>query len=140
MTFCRAWIILKSPLTTEKFYHLVPLSSTDAKKVKVLVTQLSPTLCNSMVTRLLCPWNSPGKNIGVGCHVLLQGIFLTQGSNTGSPVLQADSLPSEPPAKPSIDASVRQLSLATFTSLSSSLRLGLSHSANSQDSLKQVTY
>ena len=22
-------------------------------------------------TRLLCPWNSPGKNIGVGCHFLL---------------------------------------------------------------------
>ena len=30
--------------------------------------------------RLLCPWNSPGKNTGVGCHFLLQGIFLTQGS------------------------------------------------------------
>ena len=31
--------------------------------------------------RLLCPWNSPGKNTRVGCHFLLQGIFLTQGSN-----------------------------------------------------------
>ena len=30
--------------------------------------------------RLLCPWDSPGKNTGVGCHVL-QGIFLTQGLN-----------------------------------------------------------
>ena len=30
---------------------------------------------------LLCPWNSPSKNIGVGCYALLQGIFLTQGSN-----------------------------------------------------------
>ena len=30
-------------------------------------------------TRLLCPWDSPGKNTGVGCHCLLQGIFLTQG-------------------------------------------------------------
>jgi len=28
--------------------------------------------------RLLCPWDSPGKNSGVGCHFLLQGIFLTQ--------------------------------------------------------------
>ena len=27
------------------------------------------------------PWNSPGKNIRVGCHFLLQGIFLTQGSH-----------------------------------------------------------
>ena len=30
--------------------------------------------------RLLCPWESSGKNTGVGCHALLQGIFLTQGS------------------------------------------------------------
>ena len=41
--------------------------------------------------RLLCPWDFPGKNTGVGCHFLLQGIFLTQGSKPGSP-LQADSL------------------------------------------------
>ena len=32
-------------------------------------------------TRLLCPWDSPGKNTGVGCHFLLQGIFPTQGWN-----------------------------------------------------------
>ena len=37
------------------------------------------------VTSLLCLWNSPGKNTGVGSHVLLQGIFLTQGSNPGLP-------------------------------------------------------
>ena len=30
-------------------------------------------------TRLLCPWDSPGKDTGVGCHLLLHGIFLTQG-------------------------------------------------------------
>ena len=29
--------------------------------------------------------DSPGKNIGVGCHALLQGIFLTQGSNPDLP-------------------------------------------------------
>ena len=33
--------------------------------------------------RLLCPWNTPGKNTGVGSHSLLQGIFLTQVSNPG---------------------------------------------------------
>ena len=33
--------------------------------------------------RLLRPWNSPGKNTGMGCHALLQGIFPTQGSNLG---------------------------------------------------------
>lgn len=32
-------------------------------------------------TRLLCLWELPGKNPGVGCYFLLQGIFLTQGSN-----------------------------------------------------------
>ena len=32
-------------------------------------------------TRLLCPRDFPGKNTGVGCHFLLQGIFPTQGSN-----------------------------------------------------------
>ena len=31
------------------------------------------------------PQNSPGKNIGVGCHTLLQGIIPTQGSNSGLP-------------------------------------------------------
>ena len=30
---------------------------------------------------LLCPWNSPGKNTGVGCHSLLQTIFPAQGLN-----------------------------------------------------------
>ena len=33
--------------------------------------------------RLLCPWNSPGKNTGVGCCALLQGIVPTQGLNPG---------------------------------------------------------
>ena len=32
-------------------------------------------------TRLLCPWNSPGKNTEVGSHSRLQGIFPTQGLN-----------------------------------------------------------
>ena len=32
-------------------------------------------------TRLLCPWDFPGKNIGMGSHALLQGTFLTQESN-----------------------------------------------------------
>ena len=37
------------------------------------------------------------KNTGVGCHLLLQRIFHMQGSNPGSPEVQADSLPSELP-------------------------------------------
>ena len=33
--------------------------------------------------RLLCPWDSPGKNTGVGCHAFFQRIFPTQGLNPG---------------------------------------------------------
>ena len=43
-------------------------------------------------TRLLS-WDSPGKNTGVGCRFLLQGIFLTKGSNLHLLHWQADSLP-----------------------------------------------
>ena len=50
-------------------------------------------------TRLLHPWDFPGKNTGVGCHFLLQGIFLTQGSNPGLPHCRQTLLPSEPPGK-----------------------------------------
>ena len=48
---------------------------------------------------LLCPWDSPGKNTGVGYHFLLQEISWP-GDQTGSAALQADSLPTEPLAKP----------------------------------------
>ena len=54
-------------------------------------------------TILLCSWNSPGKNTGVSCHALLQGIFLIQGSNLHLLCLlhwQAGSLPLAPPGKP----------------------------------------
>ena len=45
--------------------------------------------------RLLCPWDSPGKSTGVGCHALLQGLFPTQGWNPRLLSLewQAGSLP-----------------------------------------------
>ena len=36
-------------------------------------------------TRLLHPWDSPGRNTGMGCHFFLQKIFPTQGSNLGLP-------------------------------------------------------
>ena len=47
----------------------------------------------------LCPWDSPGKNTGVGGHILLQAIFPTQGSNPHLLCLlhwQAGSLPLAP--------------------------------------------
>ena len=61
-------------------------------KVRDTTTALSThsaTVCSycvcqhvwAVAPRLLCPWDSPGKSTGVGCHFLLHGIFLTQGSN-----------------------------------------------------------
>ena len=53
-----------------------------------LVTQSCLTLCNPMDCSppgSLVHGNSPGKRTGVGCHALLQGIFPTQGSNSGLP-------------------------------------------------------
>ena len=52
--------------------------------------------------RFLCPWNSPRKNTGVGCHSLLQGDLPDPGTDLRSSALQADSLPSEPPGKPTV--------------------------------------
>ena len=46
------------------------------------------------IAKLLCPGDFPGKNTGVGCHFLLQGIFTTQGSNPHlfmSPALAGDN-------------------------------------------------
>ena len=52
--------------------------------IQSVCAQSCLTLCNlhgPQPARLLCPWNSLGKNTGVGCQALLQGIFPTQGSN-----------------------------------------------------------
>ena len=49
------------------------------------------------------PWDSPGKDTGVGCQALLQGVFLTQGLNPSLLCLlhwQVGSLPLAPPRKP----------------------------------------
>ena len=53
--------------------------------------------------RLLCPLNFPGKNTGVGCYFLIQGIFQTQESNPHLLCLlhwQVDSFPLAPSGKP----------------------------------------
>ena len=57
-----------------------------------LVTESCPTLCDP--TSLLCLWDFPGENSGVGCHFLLQEIFPIQGSNPSLLHWQMDSLPS----------------------------------------------
>ena len=67
----------------QRHYYMISL----IVKEKVLVTQSCMTLCNPMdwlyPSRLLCPWNSPDKNTGMGSHSLLQGIFPIQGLSLG---------------------------------------------------------
>ena len=77
-----SWLLLVSPLAQNAFlmttppaqnlphcYSLVPVSELICVCVSNSVT---PTM-------LLCLWDSLGKNPGVGCYFLLQGIFQTQG-------------------------------------------------------------
>ena len=47
----------------------------------VLVAQGFFVIPWTVACQALCPWDSPGKNTGVGCHSLLQGIFPSQESN-----------------------------------------------------------
>ena len=56
--------------------HLPPYTSS---KVTCSVTSDSLRPHGLLPARLLGLWDSPGKNTGVGCHSLLQGIFPTQG-------------------------------------------------------------
>ena len=74
------WLFLKLPIwdltfLSEKF------SINACMHAKSLWSCLLFTTSLTVAARLLCPWDFPGKNTGVGCHGLLQGIFLTQGSN-----------------------------------------------------------
>ena len=68
-----------------------------------LLCLVTSVISYSAPTRLLCPWDFPGKNTGMGCHFLLQGIFSSQGLNSCLLRLlhwQAGSLPLESPGKP----------------------------------------
>ena len=47
-----------------------------------MTEQLNWTELDCILPGSSCPWDCPGKNIGVGCHFLLQGIFLAQGLNS----------------------------------------------------------
>ena len=54
-------------------------------------------------SRLLHPWDFPGKNIRVGCQLPSPGDLPNPGIKPRSPALQVDSLPPEPPGNPCIE-------------------------------------
>ena len=81
------------------------------KKMKGLVAQSCPCLCDPMDCSppgSSAHGDSPGKNSGMDCHGLLQGIFPFQGSNPDLPHLWADSFPSKPPGSHTASFSLRQ--------------------------------
>ena len=75
-------------------------------------------------SRLLCPWNSPGKNTGASCHSLLQGIFPTQDGSRISctPTLAGRLFTTVPPGKSiegrggmNLDHGGMRMTLTSFT-------------------------
>ena len=102
----------------------LPPAGRDQKQSRTQTTVLSRFSSDSVrphglqPTRLLSPWDSPGKNTGVGCQALLQGIFPTQGSNLGLLHLlhwQVGYLPLAPPGKPSENRAVYKCRLLLRT-------------------------
>ena len=101
LTCCESWGHKESDTTerlnwTEKTYMCFCVLSHS-----VVSDSLRPMDCSP--AQLLCPWNFRVKNTGTGCHLLLQGIFLNQGSNPYFLCFQhwqVDSLPLAPPGKP----------------------------------------
>ena len=65
-----------------KSAHITNKSQENERSVNHSVVSNSLQPHGLQPTRFLCPWHFPGKNIGVGSHSLLQGIFSTQGSKT----------------------------------------------------------
>ena len=57
--------------------YVIYLSITCGAVLSCSITADSLRTHGLQPARLLCPWESPGKNTGVGCHALLQGIFPT---------------------------------------------------------------
>ena len=76
---------LRPKLSAQSSYNIRLSAVNIWSAVKVSHTVLSDSLWSHGLwpTWFLRPYNSPGKSTGMGCHFLLQEIFLTQGSNPG---------------------------------------------------------
>ena len=78
-------IIREMHIKTTMRYHftLVRRSENESEIVSCSVVSNSLPSRGLYPTMILCPWDSPCKNIGVGCHFLLHRIFPTLGLNLG---------------------------------------------------------
>ena len=88
----------KRPMAALVTENLTPSSLLLVCLLSRVLTLLKP--CGLRPLQAPLQWDSPGKDSGLGCHFLLQGIFLTQGSNLLPPHWQVDSLLLSPPGKP----------------------------------------
>ena len=86
------WSIIKGPVLCKVLYLYQAMQSSNNLIKEVLCAVFSCSVVSDSLrphglqpARLLCPWDSPDKNTGVGGHALLEGIFPTQGSNPGLP-------------------------------------------------------
>ena len=83
------WLLMSLSVTSSSFTHVVTcvrisfLFESESESVSRSVMSDSLEPCGLWPARLLCPWDSLGKNTGVGCHSLLQEIFPLQGLNLG---------------------------------------------------------
>ena len=80
---CILWIKSLKPDPVGRTYGYFIFSVLCLSNLSVISNSFRPH--GLQPTRLLCPWDSPGKNTGVGCHALLHGLFPTQGLNPGLP-------------------------------------------------------
>ena len=71
------WIKIITNSISQPFHLPLKVKVRSLSHVRLFVTPWT------VATRLLCPWDFPGKSTGVGCHCLLQEIFPTQGLNPG---------------------------------------------------------
>ena len=91
-----AWIFIRMPVINK----LRVINFRLLKLLYICACSLASVISDSLQlyglkpSRLLCPWDSPCKKTGVGCHIILQEIFPTQESNAHLMLLhwQAGSL------------------------------------------------
>ena len=96
------WLTILTKLPTEDWINEIANECVRAKSFQSCLILCDPMDC-MQPARFLSPCNSPGKNTGVSCHALLQGIFLTQGSHLQHFLhlhWQVGSLPRGAPGKP----------------------------------------
>ena len=101
----RVPFILRTLNTFMKLPEIFPLVKWETS------TKLCLTLGTlwTIAARLLCPRDFPGKNTGVGCHFLFQGIFPNPGINLTSPALAKGFFTAEPPGKPREDHHIKEV-------------------------------